>query len=816
MSGNAVYQFDSYRIDPAKRELWCEGKLVPLQPKAFDCLVYLLEHRDRVVGHDELIATVWGKVEIGDSVLGQIISRIRGVLNDNANKQVTIRTITRVGYSWVMPVRVLALEAEFSPAPESERAPPESDALHPFNATNAGDDIAIDAPAVPQIPRAARRPPRAWILGLAALALALALFLGLRAMLSTNPAPAADATADTAVILPVNAPRERAHAWIRLGVMDLIGERLRAAGQTVVPSDNVVALARSLPAEPAQADIGGLAKAAAASMVIRATAEPQGNRWRVELATVYGREHALAAHGDGDNVIDAARIAADRMAILLGLDVVEPDAGTAQADPLEYLLQQVKAAVLVDRLDEARSLLETTDQTNDPRILYQKGDIELRAGNYALSQQIFQSLLDQVPAERDPLLRAQALHGLAYSLIRQIHHAQARPYVDEAIALLEKREPFRNAHDALGFAISARAFLRRLIDHDYAGAEADYSRARVLFESSGDQLALARLDANLSMLLGDANRVAEALSLGRIALDRLALFGDVQSELRLRITLAELHSDQLETATALEQARQFDRLAAQVNNPALVELSRMNQAYMIADAGQIAEAREQIRRLVEQPARPGEDNLNKGLWPQYLAAWLALDASDAAAAARFAKDALEQHAGAPTGAPWNLARTWTTLYRAQRTLEQTEAAAATLAAAERWAQSRAGQPLVVHWMTLLRAESAVAQGHADEAKQLYESAWSQALAKAVPRVMLDVAQPYCDFLIGSGQLQEATRIVGHMSRWAQSNYAAALLQVRLHHALGQTSAWRRALDRARQLAGERSLPAEILTSPRTP
>ncbi|MBO9663641.1 winged helix-turn-helix domain-containing protein [Dokdonella sp.] len=811
MSGNSIYQFDSYRIDPAKRELWCEGKLVPLQPKAFDCLVYLLEHRDRVVGHDELIATVWGKVEIGDSVLGQIISRIRGVLNDNANKQVTIRTITRVGYSWVMPVRVLPLEPEGSPLADVDRAPQESAALRTHAGTETGDEVATSLPgtAAP----GTRRRPFAWALGL--LVLAAVSFFGLRTVLSNRPAPPADAAADTAVILPVSAPREPAHAWIRLGVMDLIGERLRAAGQTVVPSDNVVALARSLPAEPTRSDIDDLARAATANIVMHATAEPQGSRWRVELEIVHGRDHALAAHGDGDTVIDAARIAADRMAILLGFGVVEPDVGTAPSDPLDYVLQQVKAAVLVDRLDEARALLDTTDRGNDPRILYQRGDIELRAGNYARSQQVFQALLDQVPAERDPLLRAQALQGLAYSLVRQIRHPQARPYVDEAIALLEQREPFRNAHDALGSALSARAFLRRVIDNDSAGAEADYSRARMLFESSGDQLALARLDANLSMLLGDTNRVAEALSLGRTALDRLALFGDVQSELRLRVAQAELYSDQLETATALAEARQFDRLAGQVNNPALVELARMNQAYMAADAGLFTEAREQLRRLIEQPAAAGEDGANKGLWPHYMAAWLALEAGDAAAAAQFAREALDRRADAPTGAPWNLARTWTTLYRAQRALGQAEAAAATLSSAGTWAESHTDQPLVVQWIALMRAESA-AQGAADEAKRLYESAWSQALARAVPREMLEVAKSYCNFLIGTGRLQDATRIVGHVSRWAQSNYDATLLQVRLHHALGQTSAWRRALDRARQLAGERALPPEILDSPRTP
>jgi DNA-binding winged helix-turn-helix (wHTH) protein/tetratricopeptide (TPR) repeat protein len=794
MSGHAVYQFDGYRIDPAKRELWCDGRLIPLQPKAFDCLVYLLEHRDRAVGHDEIIAAVWGKVEIGDSVLGQIISRIRGVLNDNANKQATIRTITRVGYSWVMPVRVTTAEPEAQPAAE------------------IGSD-AQTAPLLLPPAAAARKPLRratAWALALAAIAVAAP---GLRTLLTPHAGPAAGAAADTAVVLPVSTPREPSQAWIRLGVMDLIGERLRAAGQTVVPSDNVVALARRLPAEPSAADVDAIAEAAAASLVLRASAEPYGDGWRVELATAHGREHALATHGDGADVIEAARAAADRMAILLGLEVAPPDGGAAPSDPLDYLLQQVKAAMLVDRLDEARALLEKSEPHNDPRVLYQRGDVELRAGDYPLAQRMFQELLDQVPGDRDPILRAQALHGLAYTHIRQARIRQARPYVEEAIALLESREPFRNAHDALGFAVSARAFLRRVIEHDYDGAEADYGRARILFESSGDQLALARLDANLSMMLGDANRVAQAQSLARTALERLALFGDVQSELRLRITLAELYSDQLETAAALGEANRFERLATQVDNPALIELARLNEAYMLADSGLLGEARPLIERLLAAASEAGGGDVQKGLRPQYLAAWLAVDGGDAATAARLAEDALARYADSPTGAPWNVARTWAALARAQRMLGHNEGAAATLAAARKWAEPHAAQAMVVLWTTLMGAEDAAARGELENARRLYETAWSHALAKAIPREMLNVAKSYCDFLFATGQTQEATRIAGHVSRWGQVNYDAALLQVRLHHALGQTSAWRRAADRARQLAGERVLPAALLEPP---
>jgi DNA-binding winged helix-turn-helix (wHTH) protein len=59
-----IYRFADIRIDPLARELRRNGELVRCRPKVFDCLVYLIEHRDRAVGRDELIAAIWGKVDV--------------------------------------------------------------------------------------------------------------------------------------------------------------------------------------------------------------------------------------------------------------------------------------------------------------------------------------------------------------------------------------------------------------------------------------------------------------------------------------------------------------------------------------------------------------------------------------------------------------------------------------------------------------------------------------------------------------------------------------------------------------------------------
>ncbi len=63
------YRFADFRLNPATRELQRGTELVALPPRAFDCLAYLVERRERAIGRDELIAAVWGKAEVSDTLL---------------------------------------------------------------------------------------------------------------------------------------------------------------------------------------------------------------------------------------------------------------------------------------------------------------------------------------------------------------------------------------------------------------------------------------------------------------------------------------------------------------------------------------------------------------------------------------------------------------------------------------------------------------------------------------------------------------------------------------------------------------------------
>ena len=129
---SAVFAFDSFRLSPARRELTRDGQRLELPACAFDCLVYLIQHRERAVGRDELIAAVWGLSDISENLLAQTVVRIRRVLGDeNANTQRSIRTVTKFGYHWIARTTLHSEEAIAAPAHAGAAAPaaPGSDVI---------------------------------------------------------------------------------------------------------------------------------------------------------------------------------------------------------------------------------------------------------------------------------------------------------------------------------------------------------------------------------------------------------------------------------------------------------------------------------------------------------------------------------------------------------------------------------------------------------------------------------------------------------------------------------------------------------------
>jgi TolB-like protein/tetratricopeptide (TPR) repeat protein len=100
-----AYAFGEHVLDIRRRELRRGGELLELEPQVFDLVVYLVQHRDRVVGRDDLLQAVWGGRIVSDSALATRINAARRALGDNGEMQRLIRTLPRKGFRFVAEVR---------------------------------------------------------------------------------------------------------------------------------------------------------------------------------------------------------------------------------------------------------------------------------------------------------------------------------------------------------------------------------------------------------------------------------------------------------------------------------------------------------------------------------------------------------------------------------------------------------------------------------------------------------------------------------------------------------------------------------------
>ena len=95
---------DDLELDTLLFELRRGGKPVPLEPQAFDVLVYLVSHRDRVVPKDELMDAIWGGRCVTETAVTSRIKQARKALGDDGQAQRLIRTMHGRGYRFVAPV----------------------------------------------------------------------------------------------------------------------------------------------------------------------------------------------------------------------------------------------------------------------------------------------------------------------------------------------------------------------------------------------------------------------------------------------------------------------------------------------------------------------------------------------------------------------------------------------------------------------------------------------------------------------------------------------------------------------------------------
>lgn len=91
-------RFDDCVLDPDARELRRAGRLVEVEPRAFDLLCLLAQRPEHSFSKDEIAEALWPGRVISDTVISQAIRKARQACGDSADQQRVIKTLHGVGY----------------------------------------------------------------------------------------------------------------------------------------------------------------------------------------------------------------------------------------------------------------------------------------------------------------------------------------------------------------------------------------------------------------------------------------------------------------------------------------------------------------------------------------------------------------------------------------------------------------------------------------------------------------------------------------------------------------------------------------------
>jgi DNA-binding winged helix-turn-helix (wHTH) protein/tetratricopeptide (TPR) repeat protein len=99
-----IFAFADLELDVALYQLRKQGEVVKLAPKAFDLLLYLIQHRTRVVSKAELLDQLWPGEHVTESVLHSNVAAVRKALQSERSLSKLIQTVHGRGYHFVAPV----------------------------------------------------------------------------------------------------------------------------------------------------------------------------------------------------------------------------------------------------------------------------------------------------------------------------------------------------------------------------------------------------------------------------------------------------------------------------------------------------------------------------------------------------------------------------------------------------------------------------------------------------------------------------------------------------------------------------------------
>jgi TolB-like protein/DNA-binding winged helix-turn-helix (wHTH) protein len=536
-----AFNFGRFQLDRRRRSLVDEtGSAVPLTGKAFDALVYFLEHAGEVVERDALMDAIWPGVVVEQNSLSQVVLALRRVLGDSY-----IVTIKGRGYQLVASVTTLS---------DEEGSGHRFGALEPASPAAArrgstGEPSVRPGPSV-------SRTRWAGLAVVALVALAIAAVASLPAIRGLHPVTAPSGQSDPSIaVLPfVNMSSDAEQEHFADGLSEELLNRLAQ-----IEGLRVIARTSSFAYKGQSPDARDVGTELGVGHVLQGSLRRSGNRLRVATQLI----DAEAGHQVWSETYE--RRFGD-------VFTIQDQIAAAVARELSVTLGVREGAAAVGRT-----------QSPEAYDLFLRA-LAVRNRNTPLDGRRAAELFREAIAE-DPefaLAWAELAWALELAALESPNNAelmaQAREAVDRALALAP----------GMWEAHRERAFLH-LIDHEWAAARQAVADARAIAPPS----AWPCLDALLVPFLGGDVETFIACERGRRAADPLSL----NASGRLLIGLYEAGRD-------AEAYAEYERTTDLVGGRAFVEMFGLLLAWRNGDPALVDTHVRRIAGLIEPTPEP--------------------------------------------------------------------------------------------------------------------------------------------------------------------------------------------------------------------
>ena len=518
---SSTYEFGDFHLDVEERQLLRRnGTAVPLTPRVFDTLRYLVEHSGKVLDKEVLMEAVWPDAVVEENNLAQNISTLRRAFGESPGSQRYIVTVPGRGYRFIAEVN----QRKNGVAPETtaQGVPPSAVttvASVPPNGSRG---------AAPPAKRQTLRPILLIALILSALGAAIFFGWGRRAP-TPSVAPATIMPRTTGIpdksiaVLPFeNLSDDTRNAYFATAMQDEILSNLARLADLKVISRTSASLYKT--GNPR--NVREIGQQLGVAHLLEGSVQYSGNRVRVNAQLIDTRTDAhLWAQTYDREVTDVLAI--------------QSEVATAIADQLKAKISPVEKA----RLD-----LKPTENS-EAYLLYLRGrEIETRfgagTGEFEAGIKFYEQACELDPGFALARARLSILISHTYQTGNAARTAQARAEADEALRL---RPDLGEARLALAYC--------------YFWGEREYDRALMELQRAGEMLPnSAEIPLTAAYIYKPQNKFRE-----RIAALQRAETLDPRDPRALRLLAMTLRW----VRDWPEAIRTYDRVRAlQPNNPA--------------------------------------------------------------------------------------------------------------------------------------------------------------------------------------------------------------------------------------------------------